>query len=114
MKLRLFNTLVFVGLAVWAAAATRWVAIGFGLIALSQAIFTYAVWRVSDLQRFTGLLLSHLTLGLFGLGFVFALFAGSPETTRFWAVYGAILAVGAPTVLVGRKALSAGKARRPA
>jgi FtsH-binding integral membrane protein len=103
MRGRLFNVVLFGGLAVWVALSHPWVAPGFAALAAGQAMLV-VFWRRAEKQRWSpGFVMAFIALQYLGLAYLVAVVVGRPDTARFWLVFGVATAVFVPVGLFARR-----------
>lgn len=98
--MRLLNVAIWTGAAIWAAYTHRWMAVGFGLMAMGQACI--ALFWVTSRQSW-GLVVAFGGLTYVGIAEIVASGVGSPATERFWIILLACCVVFAPILLLARR-----------
>lgn len=112
MKFAVFNAGLFALLAVWSAATSSWVAPGFMAIALAQVLMLLlAAGKVPE-DRVMDVLVGRLALWFLGLAYIAAALVGPPDTRGFWLVFGVVVTVVGPIVVLARTAFRKGSASR--
>jgi hypothetical protein len=105
MNRRFFSVALLGALTAWAAVGGSWAAPGLAGIAAGQALLAAFWLRAQSGRPWPRALLGSSALTYSGLAYLVALLAGTPETTKFWLVFGVSLAIVAPVVVLLQRLL---------
>ena len=103
MRSLVFQAVLFGGLTAWAAWSNPWIVPAFACLTGSRLLMLAVETGRIPATNVPAVLLIQLGLAYAGGAYLLAAWVGLPNRARFWVVFGAVLAIFAPVLALGRR-----------